>query len=134
MRTGVTKVNRRQFHGRTAKVMVKVPARVRNVAKYSFKIREYGFKGGLETGWARAKQLATKREISLKDLRYMRAWFARHIFTSYPSYKKWVKAGRPKDSKWHNKRGIIAWLIWGGDAGYLWVNSKKNTILLSKEK
>lgn len=121
-----------QYRGRKSKVMVKVPENVKKVAEYSFKLRKLGFKGGLETGWKRAKQLATKNEIPIQDLRFMRAWFARHIYTSYPSYKQWKKAGRPKnDTYWHNKRGIISWLIWGGTPALKWVNSQKNINLLN---
>lgn len=76
---------------------------------YAFKLKKLGFVGAKETGWKRAKQLATKESIPIEDLRYMRNWFARHIITSYPGFKKWKEAGRPKDSKWHNKRAIISW-------------------------
>ena len=123
---------RSQYHGKQSKVMVKVPENVKKTALYSFKLKKLGFGGGLETGWKRAKQLATKESISIQDLRYMRAWFARHIYTSYPTYKKWAKAGRPKTKEWHSKHGIISWLIWGADAGFKWVNSQKNINLLNK--
>lgn len=123
---------RSQYHGRTSSIMVKVPENVKNTALYSFKLKKLGFGGGLETGWKRAKQLSTKSSISIQDLRYMRAWFARHIYTSYPTYKKWLKAGRPKTKEWHRKHGIISWLIWSGDAGLKWVNSQKNINLLNK--
>lgn len=121
-----------QYYGKRSSVMIKVPDNVKKVALYSFKLKKLGFKGGLETGWKRAKQLSTKNEISIQDLKYMRAWFARHIITSYPTYKKWIKAGRPKTSDWFNRRGIIAWLIWSGNAGFKWVNSQKNINLLNK--
>jgi hypothetical protein len=62
----------------------------------------------------------------------MRAWFARHLYASYPSYKLWKKAGRPKDKLWHKKHGIVSWLIWSGDSGFKWVNSQKNINLLNK--
>lgn len=123
---------RSQYHGRRSKVMIKVPINVKNVALYSFKLKKMGFGGGIETGWKRAKQLATRDSIPIEDLKYMRAWFARHLYASYPSYKQWKKAGRPKDTKWHRKHGIISWLIWSGDAGFKWVNSKKNINLLNK--
>jgi hypothetical protein len=123
---------RSQYRGRRSNVMVKVPTNVKNVALYSFKLKKLGFGGGLETGWKRAKQLATKDSIPIEDLKYMRAWFARHLYASYPSYKMWKKAGRPKDSKWHKKHGIISWLIWSGDSGFKWVNSQKNINLLNK--
>lgn len=123
---------RSQYYGRKSSVMVSVPETVKRTALYSFKLKKLGFKGGLETGWKRAKQLATKSEIPVQDVKYMRAWFARHVYTSYPTYKAWIKAGRPKDSKWYNKHGIIAWLIWSGDAAFKWVNSKKIINLLNK--
>jgi hypothetical protein len=121
-----------QYYGKRSSVMIKVPENVKKVALYSYKIKKLGFKGGLETGWKRAHQLATKESIPIEDLKYMRAWFARHIYASYPTYKKWIKAGRPKDSSWHNKNGVISWLIWSGDAGFKWVNSSKNINLLNK--
>lgn len=123
---------RSQYHGRKSAVMVKVPENVKKVALYSFKLKRLGFKGGLETGWKRAKQLATKETIPIEDVKYMRAWFARHLYTSYPTYKKWINAGRPKDASWHNKHGIISWLIWSGDAAFKWVNSQKIINLLNK--
>ena len=123
---------RSQYHGRKSKIMVKVPINVKNVALYSFKLKKLGFGGGIETGWKRAKQLATKDSIPIEDLKYMRAWFARHLYASYPSYKMWKKAGRPKDKVWHKKHGIISWLIWSADAGFKWVNSQKNINLLNK--
>jgi hypothetical protein len=122
---------RSQFKGTRSDVMIKVPSRVKDIAIYSFKLKKMGFGGGIETGWKRAKQLATKDSIPIEDLKYMRAWFARHIYASYPSYKKWIDAGRPKDSKWHSKHGIISWLIWGGDPAFKWVNSTRNINILN---
>lgn len=123
---------RSQYYGLKSKVMVKVPVNVKNVALYSFKLKKMGFGGGIETGWKRANQLAKRESIPIEDLKYMRAWFARHLYASYPSYKQWKKAGRPKDTKWHKKHGIISWLIWGGDPAFKWVNSQKNINLLNK--
>ena len=121
-----------QYYGKRSKVMVKVPENVKKVALYSFKLKKMGFKGGIETGWKRAKQLSTQSEISIQDLKYMRSWFARHIYASYPSYKLWKKAGRPKTHEWHNRHGIISWMIWGSTPAFKWVNSKKNIALLNK--
>lgn len=129
--TGGGKI-RSQYKGSRSKIMVNVPKNVKRVAEYSYKLKKIGFKGGIETGWKRAKQLSTKTEIPIEDLRYMRAWFARHIHASYPSYKKWQDAGRPKTKLWHDKHGIISWIIWGGNAAFKWVNSQKNINLLNK--
>lgn len=121
-----------QYYGKRSSKMIKIPENVRKTAKYAFKLKKLGFKGGIETGWKRAKQLANRDSIPIQDLKYMRAWFARHLYTSYPTYRKWKKAGRPKGKEWHNKRGIIAWLIWSGDAAFKWVNSTKNINALNK--
>lgn len=120
-----------QYYGKRSSVYVQVPSSVKRWALYAFKLRKLGFKGALETGWKRAKQLATKSEIPIQDVRYMRNWFARHIVTSYPTFRAWQKAGRPKDKQWHNRRGIIAWLTWAGNAGFRWVNSKRVIKLLN---
>jgi hypothetical protein len=95
---------------------------VMNVARNAFKLKKMGFRGGLQTGWKRARQLATRDTVSIQDIKYMRAWFARHVYTSYPTFKAWKNAGRPKDKKWHRRQGIIAWLIWGGDSAFRWIN------------
>ncbi len=124
--------SRRQYKGTKSSVMVKVPINVKKWAEYAFKLKDIGFDGATETGWLRAKQLATKEFIPIEDLRYMRNWFARHVFTSYPGFNKWILAGKPLNKKWHNKRSIISWITWAGDAGFNWVNSKKILNLLNK--
>lgn len=121
-----------QYKGTRSSVMVKVPESVKKVASRAFDLKRIGFMGGQSTGWKRAKQLSTKTEIPIEDVRYMKAWFARHVFTSYPGYKKWVKAGKPKDKSWYRVHSIISWYIWGGSAAFNWVNSTKVLNLLNK--
>lgn len=121
-----------QFYGKKSSIMVPVPVNVKKWAKYAFKLKELGFQGAIETGWKRAHQLSTKEKIPIEDLRYMRNWYARHIYTSYPTFKEWINAGRPKTKEWHNKRGIQAWITWGANAGFKWVNSDKVLNLLNK--
>ena len=114
-------------------VRIKIPNSVKQQAKYAFKLKDLGFNGATATGWRRAKQLANDDSISIEDLQTMRAWFARHIYTSYPGYKSWVDAGKPlDDTQWHNTRSIIAWLTWAGNAGFNWINSDANLRLLNK--
>lgn len=112
-----------QFHGQQSDIMIKVPSGVKKEAALSFKLSKLGFKGGLETGWLRAKQLVEEEYISIQDLKYMRNWYARHYYTSRPNYMKWIKAGKPLTSDWHNTRSILSYLIWGGESGLKWVNS-----------
>lgn len=120
-----------QFRGYRSKKMIPVPQKVKKWAKYFFVLKKLGFKGAIETGNKRAKQLATKDSIPIEDLRYMRNWYARHIITSYPTFKRWNESGRPKGVEWHNKRGIQAWNSWGGNAGFRWVNSSKTIKMLN---
>ncbi len=121
-----------QYYGKNSSIMIKVPENVKKWAIYAFKLRKQGFQGATRTGWLRAKQLATKKEIPIEDLRYMRNWYARHIYTSYPGFKKWIMAGKPKDVSWQNKHAILSWITWSGNAGLKWVNSSKNINLLNK--
>lgn len=107
---------------------VPIPKQVRKTAAVGINLLKNGFKGGTSTGWARAKQLAGDRKISVADLKIMRAWFARHGptasngGTSYRGYKKWLKDGCPTTTQNKSKyRGAVAWLIWGGDAARDWV-------------
>lgn len=121
-----------QFYGKESSINIKIPSNVKKTALMAYKLRDlHGFKGGVETGWKRARQLSQEKTIPIEDLKFMRNWFARHIITSYPSYKSWEENNKPIDSKYKNKRGIISWLIWGGDPAFKWVNSKKNIQLLN---
>lgn len=104
-----------------------VPADVRQAAETGNKMNELGFKGSTGTGINRGKQLATSKTVGVSTLADMRTWFARHGpdakngGTSYPNYKSWVAAGKPLDSGFSNYRGAKSWLLWGGDAAYLWL-------------
>lgn len=122
---------------------LKVPKPVKLTARLAIALADVGFKGGIETGHRRARQLARCTYIPEEDARTMRAWFARHKHASYPKYKMaedtWlgpllrsVLRGRrtPRQaakkasdlslamSQW---RGAIAWLLWGGDAALRWL-------------
>lgn len=104
----------------------KVPQKVKTEAQKGLDMHSAGFKGGTQTGWNRARQLVRCDTVSAKTIKTMKAWYARHTYTSYPGYKKWVKAGKPMKVTTSNKniyRGAVAWLIWGGDAAKEWVNS-----------
>jgi hypothetical protein len=110
--------------------MIQIPEEVKKEAKDGIKLTKMGFNGGTLTGWNRAKQLSGKT-IDPESLSVMRAWFARHGpdaingGTSYRGYINWHKAGRPTNVPKDSLRGAVAWLIWGGDAAYLWLKSTK---------
>jgi hypothetical protein len=120
-----------QFYGKKSDKMIKVPENVKKWALYAFKLKKIGFEGATETGWKRAKQLATKEFIPIEDLRYIRNWYARHIYTSYPGYKRWENLGKPMGTEYHKSHAIQSWLTWGGNAGFRWVNSQKTVDLLN---
>lgn len=116
--------------------MALIPKGVRDQAMIGNLMIKNGYNGGTTTGWNRGRQLATAKTIPYRDLRVMRAWFARHRHTSRPGYLRWVKDGKPtklvpgmKDKY----RGAVAWLIWGGDAAYDWVRSPQIAGVLRKE-
>lgn len=115
----------KQFYGKQSVLMLDIPKKVKRETETAYKLKDLGFKGGLETGWKRAQQLTTKNQIPIEDVKYMYNWFARHVYTSYPSFYKWKQAKKPLTKEWFNKRGIIAILIWGGEAGFDWINSVK---------
>jgi hypothetical protein len=114
-----------QFHGNKKSAFpfkVPVPKSVRKAALLALELRDtYDFKGATETGWKRANQLATESEIAVEDFRFIKNWFARHIYVSKPGYDLWVANGAPKDKKWASHRAICAWLTWGGNAGLAWI-------------
>jgi hypothetical protein len=121
-----------QFYGKdTSKFcMVKVPTSVKRAAQLAFVLRDnHAFIGAKETGWKRANQLVTCEAIPLEDVRFMRNWYARHVYTSFPGYTSWINEGKPLS--WTKKRSILSWLTWGGDAGRKWINSKNVLKLLN---
>lgn len=61
-------------------------------------------------GLARARDLANRRPLSLRTVRRMASYFARHAVDARGR-------GWGVDSK-----GWQAWLLWGGDAGAAWVS------------
>lgn len=124
-------MGKKQFYGKKSEIMIKVPEAVKLAAINSFRLQKLGFRGGVETGWLRAKQLSTQKSIAIEDFRFMRSWYARHFYTSFPGYKEWTKNGCPETKEWHGKRSVISWLIWGGTPGLDWVNEPGLIALLN---
>lgn len=101
---------------------------MKNAAKTGLRMHKAGFRGGTKTGWARARQLAQCTHVDEKTAKTMRAWYARHRKTSYPGYRRWVRDGKPTTLEPGTKnkyRGAVAWLLWGGDAGWRFVQQKR---------
>lgn len=84
----------------------KPPKGVARAAARGLELRtEYG-RGGTRTGIARARDLSNRAEVSEDTIRRMVAFFARHE--------------QNKDTPPEDGNGMIAWLLWGGDAGRRW--------------
>ena len=88
------------------------PERVASAARRGLRLREK-VKAGTEVGVARARDLSNRRPVSLDTIGRMVSFFARH------------GAQRPSNigtdaepTPW-----LVAWLLWGGDAGREWAES-----------
>lgn len=101
------------------------PASVAREAKRALEwIREGKAGGGFtDVGRARAAQLAGRRPVSLRTIKRMRSYFARHT----PDKKA---EGFTRGEQGYPSGGRVAWDAWGGDAGESWVKG----ILRSVEK
>ena len=98
------------------------PKSATNNAKKVLEWKEkYGdeVKGMTPVGWARARQLASRRKLSYETIARMAA-FNRHRKNAAidPKYK---------DTPWKD-RGYVAWLGWGGTSGINWAIKKAESI------
>ena len=104
----------------------KIGIRIKQKTRLALKLKRIGFVGMTQTGINRARQLAYDNEINIEDIIVMKNWFARHKYTSKPGYDKWKKDGKPMSFSDRNKyRGAVAWMGWGGNPAFRFVNSKK---------
>lgn len=100
-----------------------IPKDVAENCRYANHLKSAGFEGGRKKGISRSHQLSRAKRISPRDAMEMRAWFSRHVKTSYPNYVEWLDAiddDRSVRSAW---KGAVAWLLWGGTAAYYWILS-----------
>jgi hypothetical protein len=78
--------------------------------------REHG-RGGTAVGIARARDLARGADIPLVTLKRMVSFFARHEVDKKATGFRSGEDGYPSN-------GRIAWMLWGGDAGFSWARSE----------
>jgi hypothetical protein len=84
------------------------PQEVRSNAKRGLELREKYGRGGTAIGVARARDLSNGSALSLDTVKRMTSYFARHEVDK-------------KGEGWGvDSAGYIAWLLWGGDAGWSW--------------
>lgn len=84
------------------------PQEVRSNAKRGLELRQKHGRGGTAIGVARARDLSNGAAVSFDTIKRMNSYFARHEVDKKGE-------GWGKDSA-----GYIAWLLWGGDAGWAW--------------
>jgi hypothetical protein len=92
------------------------PADAAAAAKTGLELREKFHRGGTSVGVHRAKQLAERRDISLRDITAISAYFARHNVDKASNRHEWGDETDPSV-------GYIAWLLWGGEPGRRWADS-----------
>ena len=89
------------------------------------KLRKEFNRGGTLVGVSRANQLKVRERLSPKTVRRMHSYFSRHEVD-----KQGVGFSRGEEG--YPSAGLIAWLLWGGDAGQSW--ARKKAAQLDKER
>jgi hypothetical protein len=87
------------------------PQGVRDNAQRGLDLRSEFGRGGTAVGIARARDLARGASISYDTIKRMNSFFARHEVDK--KGENWGNRSNPSN-------GYIAWLLWGGDAGWSW--------------
>lgn len=95
----------------------KPPKGVQEEAARGLEMRREHGRGGTEVGVARARNLANGDNIPPETIKRMVSFFARHeVDLKSPKNKD---RGHPE----YPGAGLIAWKLWGGDAGKRWADS-----------
>lgn len=89
-----------------------------NNARRGLELRKKYNRGGTAVGVARARDLANRTNLSPSTIGRMVSFFARHG----------VNEGKNKKPNGEPTNHYIAWLLWGGNSGRSWANSKWNAI------
>jgi hypothetical protein len=69
-------------------------------------------------GVHRARQLAERRDVTLRDITAISAYFAHHNVDKASKSHEWGDETDPS-------AGYIAWLLWEGEPGRRWADSLK---------
>lgn len=70
-------------------------------------------------GLRRAVQLMDRQPVSVRTLKRMRSYFARHAVDAQGA--RW-------DDPYSPSKGKVAWMLWGGDSGRVWCNKVLNSL------
>ena len=101
------------------------PASVAKEAAKGLLLHDKFKKGGTAVGIARARDLKDRRNLSKSTIFRMASYFARHEVD---------KQGKDFYNKEKPSKGYIAWLLWGGDVGWIWALNLKSKIKKIDEK
>lgn len=95
-------------------------------ARRGLELRDEYNRGGTAVGIARARDIANKKNLSESTVLRMHSFFSRHEVDKKGKGWKAGEEGYPSN-------GLIAWLLWGGDSGKSWAESKRNQIMRNRE-
>ena len=90
-------------------------------ATLGLKLRKRFGRGGTEVGVRRARQLAAREDLAPADIKSMYSYFARHAVDKNTTRHVWGSTEDPS-------AGFIAWLLWGGDEGKVWVGKQREKL------
>lgn len=94
------------------------PKAVAYQAAMGLDLRRRFKRGGTPVGIARARDLKNRRPCSMRTIKRMQSFFARHAVDKRG--KDFFNAAKPSN-------GFIAWLLWGGDEGWEWAKEMTKT-------
>ena len=101
------------------------PKRVQQAAKRAIKERKKwsGVKNMPTTsvGLKMGRKLARGKDLTFEEVKKMSEYFPRHQYDNL-SYER--------DSKGRLGKGMISWLMWGGDVGWDWSESQMERYLV----
>lgn len=84
--------------------------------------REEHGRGGTEVGVARARDISNRKNLSEETVARMVSYFARHAVDLE------AEENNNPDADGYPGAGLIAWKLWGGDAGRDWANRKMDEL------
>lgn len=96
-------------------------------ARRGLELRKEHGRGGTSVGVARARDISNKKTLSDSTVLRMHSFFSRHAVDKKAKGWKTGEEGYPSN-------GLIAWLLWGGDSGRSWAESKRNAIMRDRKK
>lgn len=101
----------------TDKFDAKPTAKMAANARRGLQLREKFNRGGTDVGVRRAEQLSAREPLDEADIKSMHSYFARHEVDKDAKAHDWGDESDPS-------AGYIAWLLWGGEDGKIWVDKR----------